>query len=80
MCIRDRFTGPYIGNNNYDLNLAIDRRSQGRIDAVAFGRLFIANPDLVERLRLGKDLTIAPRESYYNGGAKGYTDWAVASL
>ena len=78
--LRAMFTGPYIGNNNYDLDLAIDRRAQGKIDAVAFGRLFIGNPDLVERLRRGKDLTIAPRESYYNGGAKGFTDWPVASL
>lgn len=69
------FNGPFIGNNNYDLELAIERRAQGKIDAVAFGRLFIANPDLVERLRQGTELTIAPRESYYGGGAKGYTDW-----
>ncbi|WP_409032341.1 alkene reductase [Janthinobacterium sp. CG_23.3] len=73
--LRALFTGPYIGNNNYDLDLAIRRRAEGKIDAVAFGRLFIANPDLVERLRRGAALTIAPRESYYNGGAKGYTDW-----
>ncbi|WP_237709417.1 hypothetical protein [Shewanella baltica] len=33
------------------------------------------NPDLVERLRRGAELTIAEHESYYGGGAKGYTDW-----
>ncbi|SIS02239.1 MULTISPECIES: alkene reductase [Pseudomonas] len=70
-----RFHGPYIGNNNYDLEMAIERRSEDLIDAVAFGRYFISNPDLVERLRVGAELTIAPRESYYGGGAKGYTDW-----
>lgn len=69
------FNGSFIGNNNYDLEMAIERRAQGKIDAVAFGRLFISNPDLVERLRLGAELTIAPRESYYGGGAQGYTDW-----
>jgi len=69
------FAGPYIGNNNYDLEMAIERRAQHRIDAVAFGRLFISNPDLVERLRQGAELSTAPRESYYGGGAKGYTDW-----
>ena len=74
-----RFDGPFIGNNNYDLELAIERRAQGRIDAVAFGRLFISNPDLVERLRHGTELSIAPRESYYGGGAKGYTDWPKGS-
>lgn len=76
--LRAQFDGPFIGNNNYDLELAIERRAQGRIDAVAFGRLFIANPDLVERLRRGTELTIAPRDSYYGGGAKGYTDWPRA--
>jgi N-ethylmaleimide reductase len=70
-----RFHGPYIGNNNYDLEMAIERRKEDLIDAVAFGRYFISNPDLVERLRVGAELTIAPRESYYGGGAKGYTDW-----
>lgn len=70
-----RFNGPFIGNNNYDLEMAIERRAASKIDAVAFGRLFISNPDLVERLRTGAELVIAPRESYYGGGAKGYTDW-----
>jgi len=69
------FAGPYIGNNNYDLEMAIERRAQKKIDAVAFGRLFISNPDLVQRLRQGAALTVAARESYYGGGAKGYTDW-----
>ncbi|MCB4321999.1 alkene reductase [Alcaligenes sp. 13f] len=74
-----KFNGPFIGNNNYDLEMAIERRAAGKIDAVAFGRLFIGNPDLVERLRRGAELTIAPRESYYGGGAKGYTDWATGN-
>lgn len=72
-----QFNGPFIGNNNYDLQMAVERRAQGKIDAVAFGRLFISNPDLVARLRHGAQLTIAPRESYYGGGAKGYTDWPL---
>ncbi|MEW7848756.1 alkene reductase [Massilia aurea] len=78
--LRALFAGPYIGNNNYDLELAIARRAAGKIDGVAFGRPFIANPDLVERLRHGKPLTVAPRASYYNGGATGYTDWPVAGV
>ncbi|MCI8210001.1 alkene reductase [Pseudomonas sp. S25] len=72
-----QFNGTFIGNNNYDLDMAIERRAQGKIDAVSFGRLFISNPDLVKRLRYGAELTIAPRESYYGGGAKGYTDWPL---
>ncbi|MEQ9946288.1 alkene reductase [Pectobacterium aroidearum] len=74
-----QFNNAFIGNNNYDLEMAIERRAAGKIDAVAFGRLFISNPDLVERLRRGVELTIAPRESYYGGGAKGYTDWPRGS-
>ncbi|WCM90856.1 alkene reductase [Acidovorax sp. NCPPB 3576] len=73
--LRARFKGPYIGNNNYDLALAVDRRSKGKVDAVAFGRPFIANPDLVHRLKTGAGLVVAPRETYYGNGAKGYTDW-----
>src|SRR5690606_17108071 len=73
--LRGMFKGPYIGNNTYDLELAIQRRAEGKIDAVAFGRPFISNPDLVKRLRYGYPLADAPRESFYGGGAKGYTDW-----
>lgn len=77
--LRAKFTGPFIGNNNYDLDLAMRRRAQGKIDAVAFGRPFIANPDLVARLRDGIGLAAAPREAYYGGGAEGYTDWPTAA-
>jgi len=73
--LRAQFGGAYIGNNGYDLELAIARRAERRVDAVAFGRPFIANPDLVERLRRGTPLAAAPREAYYGGGAKGLTDW-----
>ena len=78
--LRTLFSGRYIGNNSYDLDLAITRRREGKIDGVAFGRLFIGNPDLVARLRHGKALTVAPHASYYNGGATGYTDWPAASF
>lgn len=74
-----QFEGPFIGNNGYDLDLAIERRAKGKVDAVAFGRPFIGNPDLVERLRTGADLIEAPREAYYGNGAKGYTDWPSLS-
>lgn len=73
--LRAQFEGAYIGNNGYDLQLAITRRTERRVDAVAFGRPFIANPDLVERLRRGSPLAVAPREAYYGGGAKGLIDW-----
>ncbi|WP_369931239.1 alkene reductase [Xanthomonas sp. NCPPB 2632] len=75
--LRAIFKGPYIGNNNYDLALAVNRRKEGKVDAVAFGRPFIANPDLVHRLKVGAELAIAPRSTYYGNGATGYTDWPV---
>ena len=74
-----QFDGAYIGNNHYDLYLAIDRRSEDKVDAVAFGRPFIANPDLVARLRDGIKLAEAPGEAYYGGGAEGYTDYPALS-
>ena len=77
--LREAFEGQYIGNNHYDFEIATTRRSSGKIDAVAFGRPFIGTPDLVDRLRHGIELTNAPHESYYGGGAKGYTDWPEAN-
>ena len=73
--LRKLFDGAYMGNNGYDLELAMDRRAKGLVDTVAIGRPFIANPDLVARLRHGKELAVAPHEAYYGGGAQGYIDW-----
>lgn len=69
------FEGPFIGNNCYDFELAVKRRKEGKIDAVAFGRLFISNPDLVERLKHGAKLTEPDHDTFYGGDEKGYTDW-----
>ncbi|PTT75932.1 alkene reductase, partial [Pelomonas sp. HMWF004] len=49
--MRRRFAGPWMVNNGYDRAMALDAVASGRADAVAFGRPFISNPDLVERLR-----------------------------
>jgi N-ethylmaleimide reductase len=49
--------------------------SSGGADAVAFGRLFIANPDLPERLRIGAELNAYDRSTFYGGDAPGYTDY-----
>ena len=46
---------------------------------IAFGRAFISNPDLVERLRIGAPLAEGDRATYYGGGAKGYTDYPALS-
>jgi len=55
---RQAFKGTYIANNGYDRHMAIDAVETGRADAVAFGRLFISNPDLVERLKRNAALNV----------------------
>ncbi|PHM33115.1 alkene reductase [Xenorhabdus innexi] len=77
--LRSLFEGAYIGNNNYDLEMAISRRSESKIDAVAFGRPFISNPDLVNRLRYSIELTSTNSDTHYGHGEKGYIDWPNAN-
>lgn len=72
---RRTFNGAYIGNNCYTREMAIDAVEAGRVDAVAFGRLFIANPDLVERLKLAAPLNEADPKTFYAPGPEGYTDY-----
>ena len=73
--LHDAFGGKYIANNGYGRQLAMDEVASGRVDMVAFGRHFIGNPDLVERLRRDAPLNEAPVSAYYGGGAHGYTDF-----
>ncbi|GJE17602.1 alkene reductase [Methylobacterium marchantiae] len=73
--IRKRFKGAYIGNNQYTLELAEKDLAEGRADLFSFGRPYIANPDLVDRLRTGAPLAEAPKAYWYGGGATGYSDW-----
>ena len=64
----------WMVNNGFDKPLADEALSQGA-DLVAFGRPFIANPDLTRRLREGAALNAPDRATFYGGGAKGYTDY-----
>ena len=73
--LRDLFSGPYMANNLYDRNLALTARTEGKADLICFGRPFIANPDLVERLQRNAPLAQAPRSCFYGGDEKGYLDW-----
>jgi N-ethylmaleimide reductase len=73
--LRRLFRGRYIANNGYDLALAREARRRNLADLIAFGRPFIANPDLVERLRIGAPLSPLDRKTLYGGGAKGYVDY-----
>ncbi|WP_026378977.1 alkene reductase [Afifella pfennigii] len=69
------FAGLYMGNNGYDRALAVAAVEEGRADLVAFGRPFISNPDLVERLKLQAPLAAFDETTFYGGGEKGYTDY-----
>jgi len=73
--LRRRFTGTYLANNGYDLQLANTQLAAGKADLIAFGRAFISNPDLVERLKAGAPLNALNPATLYGGGAEGYTDY-----
>jgi N-ethylmaleimide reductase len=65
----------YIANNKYDRAMAIDAVESGAADAVAYGVLFISNPDLPERLKRDAPLTPANTKTFYSPGPEGYTDY-----
>ncbi len=73
--LREAFGGPYIANNGYDRSRAIEAIAGGHADFVAFGSLFLANPDLPERFRRDAPLNTPIRETFYGGDGRGYTDY-----
>ena len=73
--LRERAKAPWMVNNGYDRQMALDAVASGRADVVAFGRPFISNPDLAERLREDAPLNTLDQDTLYGGGAKGYTDY-----
>jgi len=73
--LRNRFKGAYIANNGYDFELATKVLAADEADLIAFGKPFISNPDLVERLKRGAPLNPPDKATFYGGGAKGYTDY-----
>jgi N-ethylmaleimide reductase len=75
--LRKRFSGAYIANNGYDFKLATEVLEKNKADLIAFGKPFISNPDLVERLKLGAPLNDFDKATFYGGNAKGYTDYPV---
>jgi N-ethylmaleimide reductase len=66
--------GAWMVNNGYDLTLAQQALAEGA-DLVAFGKPYIANPDLVARLKAGGPFNTPDKTTFYGGGAKGYTDY-----
>ena len=65
----------YVANNGYDFELATKVLDANAADLIAFGKPFISNPDLVERLKQGAPLNAPDKATFYGGGAKGYTDY-----
>ncbi|RJG02535.1 hypothetical protein [Noviherbaspirillum sedimenti] len=72
---RQVFKGVYIANNGYDRDMAIDAVGSGRADAVAFGRMYIANPDLVQRFKANAALNAPNPQTFYVPGPAGYIDY-----
>jgi N-ethylmaleimide reductase len=78
--LRDRFKsnnpmGAWIVNNGYTRDMSLTAIASGSADMVAFGRLFIGNPDLVRRLLFDSPMNVMDPETLYGGGAHGYTDY-----
>ena len=78
--LRNAFNGVLIFCGGYTAKEADALIDEGKADAVAFGRPFIANADLVERFRQGAELNKPDRSTFYGGGAHGYTDYPTLDL
>jgi len=77
--LRHHYSGVLIANQGLDRQLAEDLLARGAADAVSFGELFIANPDLVERFEQKLPLNTPDPNTYYFNGEKGYTDYPKMS-
>ncbi|MEO7787564.1 MAG: alkene reductase [Sphingomicrobium sp.] len=75
--MRRHFSGRIVLNSDYVGDSAQMRLDEGVADAIAFGRPFISNPDLVERLRSGTALAKANPTTFYSRGPEGYTDYPL---
>lgn len=79
--IKAAFGGVYIANEKFTRDAAEATLAAGEADAIAWGQLFIANPDLPQRLRFGAALNAPNPETFYGGDVAGYTDYpALAAL
>ncbi|HNW36383.1 MAG TPA: alkene reductase [Candidatus Ozemobacteraceae bacterium] len=73
--VKEAFGGVYIANEGFSKETAEKALKDGTADAVAFGKLFISNPDLVGRFAANSPLNAWNEETMYSGGSKGYTDY-----
>lgn len=72
---REKYKGVLIGNMGYTADEAETAITAGKLDAVAFGTSFLANPDLPERIKAGAALNAPDPSTFYTPGPKGYTDY-----
>lgn len=77
--LRQAFTGAYMANGGYDVKKANDVLASGRADMISFATAFIANPDLPERLARNVPLAVADKDTFYQGGERGYIDYPSLS-
>ncbi len=73
--MRERFKGNILAAGGFRPDSAEALVERGDADLVAFGRLFISNPDLPERIRLGLPLNAYDRATFYRHDSRGYTDY-----
>jgi 2,4-dienoyl-CoA reductase-like NADH-dependent reductase (Old Yellow Enzyme family) len=73
--LKAAFGGVYVANEKFTFETATQTVKAGEADAVAFGKLFIANPDLPRRFKLSAPLNEPKVPEFYAGGAAGYTDY-----
>jgi len=73
--LRPLWKGVYIANGDYSAEGAREVIRSGRADAVAFGRAYIANPDLAARIRKGAPWNEPDQSTFYGGDHRGYTDY-----
>ena len=73
--IREAYSGALIVNGNYDDKSAKEAIKEGYADAIAFGRSFLANPDLPRRIREQLPINVPDQDTFYNGSEHGYTDY-----
>jgi 2,4-dienoyl-CoA reductase-like NADH-dependent reductase (Old Yellow Enzyme family) len=73
--LKRAFGGHYIANEGFHRESAEAVLAEGEADSIAFGQLFIANPDLPERFQQGSDLNAPDPSTFYGAGANGYTDY-----
>lgn len=77
---KNNFAGHYMANLGYTYNTAQQALSQGHADSIAFGALYIANPDLVKRFKLGAELNQPNPKKFYGGDEVGYIDYPFLEI